>query len=361
MSQETTAWLNTNILRGFTEKRGRAWHYSAAHQGAEPNHYPAGIPVDDLHRRLFGWEAQPREVYVADPGYVATVDLDGVQVEDPSAPLGVRKVAGNVAWVRSDTGDVLGIHGDGYKGHQYGEWLVSNVAKLIGDGMEAASAGLLKGGAVAWVQIERPDNVEAPEGIVIRPFIMATTSFDGSIATTIQDGFTDTVCDNTRASFLAENGNRYRVKHTSLSRFNVEAARAALGIRLDRATDTYLSEITRLVNIDVSDKVWGAFVEAHAPIADDTSKRGITIAENKREALTRMWNTDVRVSPWRGTAWGVVQAVNTFVQHEGTVRNVNRVERNMMRAVTGGVATLDRETIGTLDAVMGGRILAPVG
>ena len=38
MSQETLAWLNTNVLVGFTDKRGIAWHYRASEQGSEPNH-----------------------------------------------------------------------------------------------------------------------------------------------------------------------------------------------------------------------------------------------------------------------------------------------------------------------------------
>ena len=28
MSQETSQWLNTRTLIGFTDKRGNAWHYA---------------------------------------------------------------------------------------------------------------------------------------------------------------------------------------------------------------------------------------------------------------------------------------------------------------------------------------------
>ena len=66
MSAETTEWLNRNVLRGFTNSRGTAWHYSAAHQGDESNHYPGAIPVEDLKRRLFNWEAQPKELFIPD-------------------------------------------------------------------------------------------------------------------------------------------------------------------------------------------------------------------------------------------------------------------------------------------------------
>ena len=57
MSQETPEWLNTNTLIGFTEKRGHAWHYRAEVQGDQSNHYPGAVPIEDVRRRLFPWEA----------------------------------------------------------------------------------------------------------------------------------------------------------------------------------------------------------------------------------------------------------------------------------------------------------------
>lgn len=339
MSRETTQWLNTNVLRGFTDKRGRAWHYSESAQGVEPNHYPGAIPVADLYRRLFGWRAEPRPLYVETANGLTTVD-------------------GQVAWVRSDNDHVLGIHSDGYSGHQYGEWCVKNVETMVDESISVANAGLLKGGAIAWVQIETPDNIETPEGVTIRPFVMATTSFDGSIATTYKDGYTDTVCDNTRDAFLREKSNVYRVKHTRNSKFDVLTAREALNI-LHSNTEDFMAEIAALCAVDVSDAQWSKFVQAHAPIEDGAKGRGVTMAENKRAELTKMWNHDDRVSPWRNTAWGVVQAVNTYTHHMSIVRNANRFERNMMRAVTGGVATLDRDTLGTLQTVIGREIAPP--
>ena len=45
MSKETQEWLNRNVLIGYTERRGNAWHYRASDQGDEPNHYPGAIPL----------------------------------------------------------------------------------------------------------------------------------------------------------------------------------------------------------------------------------------------------------------------------------------------------------------------------
>ena len=110
MSKETLEWLNANTLIGFTAKRGNAWHYRASLQGDEPNHYPGPIPVPDVERRLFGWQAVSSAVYIENP-------VTG----------GLAEAPGRQAIIRSDTGDVMGIFTDGYEPHPYGEWLIGTI------------------------------------------------------------------------------------------------------------------------------------------------------------------------------------------------------------------------------------------
>lgn len=339
MSSETIEWLNINVLRGFTDKRGHAWHYTKSAQDVEPNHYPDAIPVADLYRRLFGWKVTPRKIYME------TEDKGLVLIED------------QVAWARDDNDEKMGIHSTDYTGHQYSQWCVKAVESIIGQGLAVANAGLLKKGAVAWVQVEMPDNITTPEGVTIRPFLMATTSFDGSIATTYKTGYTDTVCDNTREMFLREAGDVFRVKHTSKSGLRIAEAREALNIMF-KATDEFTAEIAKLCAVDVTDKQWSKFIESYVPIDDNTGKNATTMAEKKREAITGLWNNDTRVAPWRGTAWGVVQATNTYFQHLSIVRNTNRVERNYMNAVQGKIGASDKATLVTLEKVMERELIA---
>lgn len=44
--------------------------------------------------------------------------------------------------------------------------------------------------------------------------------------------------------------------------------------------------------------------------------------------------------------------VAAYTHHEGIVRGADRAERNMLRAVTGGVDKLDTETLITLNKVL---------
>ncbi|MEO3874173.1 DUF932 domain-containing protein [Nonomuraea sp. B12E4] len=332
MSRESLEWLNTNTLIGHTDKRGTAWHHRASLQGEEPNHYPGPIPVDDVKRRLFGWQALLSPVYV----------------EDPRG--GLAQVPGRQAILRSDNGHVMGLFSDGYEPHPYVEWLVGNISRLLDADLSIGSAGLLKGGAVAWVSVEVPDNIHTPEGVEFRPHLFGATSFDGSLATTFKRAITNIVCDNTMAAGLAERGQQVKIKHSRHSKFRLTEAREALSIVYTLA-DEFSKAVGDLCQIPVSRWQWNAFLDAHVPMPGQRG-RSRTMAENKRDALARLWNHDLRVSPWQGTAWGVVQAINTYTHHEQHVRGADRAERNMLRAVTGGVDDLDRDTLRTLSTVL---------
>jgi len=336
MSQETHEWLNTNTLIGFTEKRGHAWHYRAEDQGAESNHYVGPVPVEDVRRRLFPWHAIEGTVsstVTLPSGLVVTITDDE------------RKTI-----VRPDTQTILGIFKDGYTIHQYDEWLLETVAAILDDSLSIGSAGLLKGGAVAWVSIDVPENIVTPEGVEFRPNLLAATSLDGSLSTTYQRVVTNVVCDNTMSAALSEGADqRMKVKHSRYSKVKLAEARDALAI-VHTIGEDFARQVAELTSIKVSDGDWQRFLDSLAPLPEDAG-RARTNAENKRESMTRLYNHDARVAPWRGTAYGVVQCVNTQVHHESRITG-SRSERNMLRAATGGADKLDRETLERLRGVL---------
>jgi len=217
MSQETSVWLNTNTLIGFTDKRGHAWHYRAENQSDEPNHYPGPVPVADVKRRLFGWDAQSTPAARAVPSHLIPGEpMDGMLTD--GCPFGWVPNDGEQSIIRSDTGAKLGTFRDGYQIHQYREWLLQTVASILDDSLSIGSAGLLKGGGVAWVSVEVPENITTPEGVTFRPNLLACTSHDGSLSTTCQRVVTNVVCDNTMSAALGESGQRLKVRHSGTPR-----------------------------------------------------------------------------------------------------------------------------------------------
>lgn len=334
MSSETSEWLNQNTLIGYTSKRGTAWHYRASDQGDEPNHYETAVPVEDVVRRLFHWKATELPLIIPVPG-----------------PSGVtyKTVPDRKVIARDDTYDVLGVFKDGYSMHQYEEWLVNSVSTILDDDLRIGSAGLLKGGAIAWVSVEMEDNLTTRSGIEFRPHLLATTSFDGSISTTYKPVSTFVVCDNTRSAALAESSTAFKVKHTKNSEMKLLSAREALGV-MERLGDNIMEQIEALDAIKVSDATWERFlrelVKDEAPT--DTGKKR---AENTRNQLRNLYRHDDRVAPWAGTAFGVSQAVNTWRQHVRPTRKIGAAERNMLDLVTGRTGTADAKVLDILAAV----------
>lgn len=386
MSAERLTWLNTMVLVGMTESRkgfvdpvdpcesqydaeGRSWHFRQELQGAEANHYPGPIPLADVKRRLFHWEVLEGD----HRSIVRTTDGSGVEglIEfvDPTKKSIIRPPG---ALGPDDKGAIMGVFGiESYESHNYMQWLVEKVQDLVADELVIGSAGLLKMGAQAFVSIEVPDTIMTPEGVPFKPRILAVTSFDGSLATRYKGVITVAVCDNTMRAGLAEFGPQFRVKHTSRSSSTATTMnmKQALGIA-HNVGDAFATEVAELCDMTVTDDQWTEFLEATAPSmkSDGSGLKtgaGATRAANKRTALDDLWRKDIRVAPWAGSAWGVVQAVNTYTHWVQSVNGESkadddaaatavRLERNMDMTVTGGFDKLDADTFGTLQSILTG-------
>ena len=323
MSAETLTWLNQNVLIGFTDKRGRAWHYDEASQGDQPNHYSGAIPLPDIKRRLFSWEP------VA--GVVKTTGKVGGKSHTQVVPH-LKSLQHPV------TGDVFSIVGQGFAVHGYWQWLIENFKTTLDtDELGVGSAGLLKAGGQAWVQLELPETVDGPGGIKHRPFLTGSTVLDGSRSTSYSTGSVLAVCDNTLSAALGSADAMVKYAHRKGVEFRAQDVRDRLAI-LAGTADLINAELEALLGQSVSDAQWEKFVAA--TIGKDRpfeAGRGQTNWDNSHDALTALYRNDPMVAPWTGTAFGALQAVNTYRHHVQVVKNVagGRAERNLLNRIDG--------------------------
>lgn len=334
MSQETIETLNSQTLIGYTEKRGNAWHYREDLQGEKSNHYPSSIPIEDVKDRLFNWHVVPGEI-------TATAITENGVLVGRSENL--------KATMRDDTGDIMGISSLTRADHEYDQWLVDNVGVLLDADVAIASAGVLKGGRQAWVQIEMEDTLKV-DGFEFRPFLTAATSHDASLATTFLTGVQAVVCDNTLSAALNGADSSVKIKHTSASLNRVQETRDALGIIFGVAQQ-YEAQAKSLLADKVDNGEWERFVAALCKPQAGATARSKGMATRKVEDIVRLWEYDERVAPWKGTAFGVVQAVNTYVTHLQTVKGSSRAARNMGMTLTGQWDKVDATTLRILEAV----------
>lgn len=338
MSRETRKWLSENTLIGFTEKRGNAWHY----REGDDNHYPLGVPIEDVRSRLFDWRPVERPLYVTkdrgvpdSPAYVEVADFKAVGRSD-------------------DASITFGVFKQGYVPHDFNEWLLDRMADILdtsaGD-LGIGSAGLLEGGAVAWVQVEMPETVKTVEGVQFRPWLNAFSSLNGKFATTYKTGVTNIVCDNTMRAAQGERSESFKVRSTSRSLGKLAEAREALGLVFAVAEDFEL-QVAELTAQHFTTRQFDSLVKQLAPIAEDMKPVAVTNADKKRGLLWSLWNLDERVAPWRGTAWGAYQAANTYGQHLSRINGGNRPLSNMKRSLGGQIDQADMDVLERIAALV---------
>lgn len=331
------------------------WHYRKEEQGEQSNHYDGAVPQEDVLERLFNFTVSDAPIFIKVPSAIEDPEMVGLGPDN--RPYKLKELVNRKAMVTDDTYDELGIFKGGYQGHTFREWLLQNVANILGDGLSISSAGLLKNRAVAWVEVSVPDNIKTPEGIVFRPNLVACTSYDGSLATTYKRNITNVVCDNTLRIGLMGDDQRIKIKHSSNSLGRMEEVRSALGIVVDTA-DQFQLEVTRLCSQEITLKQWGQFLDLYVPVKGKDG-RVLTMATTKRDALKNLYNNDLRVSPWAGTAFGVLQATNTYNAHLQTVRGggdmdagVFRGLRNMENALMGVTEKADAEVLSLIEQLV---------
>jgi phage/plasmid-like protein (TIGR03299 family) len=294
----------------------------------------------------------PRRVAVEIPSSVE--EMDHLDAHDRPARWDVQTDRQAIA--RSDNHHTMGLFKDGYVPHQYEEWLLQAVSTILGDTLAISSAGLLRDGAVAWVEVSVPETVHLDgPGVSFRPNLLATTSFDGSLATKFKRTITVTVCDNTLEIALSEIGQLYSIRHSRHSGFKLAEARQALQL-IDQTADEFSAQVEALCATAVTDGQWSQFLAEHAPLTgpDGTrlTGRSLTSATRKQDELRSLWNHDQRVAPWKNTAWGVLQATNTWSHHLQTARGATRADRNALNTITGTQARDDNDTLRALAHVL---------
>ena len=336
MSSETYQWLASNVLAGFAETRRPWWASGAEREGHLPNLYPAEVPMDEVIKLIASWSPYTETLYTADMEEVTSHKL-------------VRA---------SDTKAMLAVVGKDYALHPYGDWLTGTVNECVGDEAQVSSAGLLKNRAQAWVQIERPETAVGPDGILFSPYVTLSTSLDGSMASQINQNTQMVICDNT---LEIGRGQGLAFKHTKNSAAKLGDYRGVMTAIMHGESD-FRAELERQLSVEVSDQAFGRFLESFVPDSEDDKPAKRTRSERKRQEITQLYKGDPRVTAWKGTEFGVVQAVNTWQTHMSQLRNGTGVELDdtnlrAMREYTRRLAppkgeTADQATVRVLESVL---------
>lgn len=250
----------------------------------------------------------------------------------------VMKDAPNRVLYRSDTGSHLHTCSETYQVHQHREVAQAGIDALTvaGDmGIDFwAESGFGLSGGKRVVYCFRVGEQMDIGGDEFRPYVFMTTSHDESWATTWKYAAYRLECENmTRAALADKSMLGYKIKHTSGSGDGRWKADIIQGLKLiSPAMAAFNESVSKLIDTTITAGQFDRLIAHNFPVKPATDadvKVGRTSPNVRRQAEVRsLYENDRRVGPFKGTAWGYLQAVNTWELHvrgEGTGRS----ERNM--------------------------------
>jgi len=252
------------------------------------------------------------------------------RVETPNGKAYV-KVQDRDVLHRSDTKAALGVVSDGYHAVQPGE-----VLEFFRDLVEAYDyqldvAGCLFGGKRFWALARTGEgDYVVDRDDQINRFLLLATACDGSMVTRGQNTGVRVVCNNTLgAAIHGSTANLVKVSHRM--RFDADKMKDSLGIQR-RTFAEFMDEMRALAAVKVSPIVAARAASDLFPTTKKDSETGKLVDPVTTfpvQSVLGLFNGKARGSQYKGvmgTAYGFVQAVAEFVDHEARAHtNDNRL------------------------------------
>ena len=188
-------------------------------------------------------------------------------------------------------------------------------------GFELETAGVLKGGRKFWALARTGQSGSLKGKDVSKGYVLLATACDGTLATTAQFTSIRVVCNNTLAIALGNNSGAVKVPHST--RFDAEVVKKQLGISVS-GWKTFMDSMKalserKMKNAEVQRFFLQVFTEPSRNGAGITNEG----AMNKALSLYEGRGKGASLPSAQGTAYGLLNAVTEFVDHERRARNTD--------------------------------------
>ncbi|RKS12231.1 phage/plasmid-like protein (TIGR03299 family) [Pseudomonas sp. WPR_5_2] len=279
--------------------------------------YVGATPWHGLGSRLT--QKQPLEVWQREAGMNWQIQDSPVHFKsDNIGTLGsIHSFPEQKVLYRSDTKAPLSVVSNRYQVVQPREVLEFYRDLTEVSGYELETAGVLKGGRKFWALARTGQETALKGNDQVNGYLLLATSCDGTLATTATPTTVRVVCNNTLTISL--NGNTRAIKVPHNTRFDSQAVKKQLGIAVSQ-WDEFMYQMRALAERKVQwTEAMSFFMEvlcdtnAHDPIPNVLpNKRAMEKVQNLYEGKGR----GSEMESTRGTAWGLLNAVTEYVDHE---------------------------------------------
>lgn len=300
------------------------------------------ILAETMYDRTKAWEGLGTDVKEAAnsadalklAGLDWTVEQRPVYLGNEPTPIPNYK-----ANVRDKDNKVLGIVTDRYQIVQNTE-AFSFTDSLIGGDVRYETAGSLKGGKRIWLLAKMP--MAKVAGDEVEPYLCFTNTHDGSGSIKCCVTPVRVLCMNSLNLALRTAKRSWSMKHVGALELKLREARMTLELA-DRYMLALDEEAERLANVTVTDEKLEKILNEMFPLKEDaTERQKDTVKAAKDEIMIAYFMPDI--AKFRGTAWGVVNAVADMVDHSKPQRNTQNYRENNWGRIMDGHHLLDMVT-----------------
>ena len=266
---------------------------------------------------------QPLEVWAQQAGMDWSIEASEVRFVAGDTGLGsIHAFPEQKVLYRSDTKAPLSVVSSRYQVVQPAEILEFYRDLTEVGGFELETAGVLKDGKKLWALARTGQSATLKGRDQVNGYLLLATACDGTLATTAQFTSVRVVCNNTLQIALGDGAGAVKVPHRS--QFDAQAVKRQLGIAIS-SWDGFLIRMKALSERKVSAQATEAYFRRVLTYQAGSISEGST-ATNERaikavHELFRGHGKGAELPSAAGTAWGLLNSVTEFVDHQRRARS----------------------------------------
>lgn len=304
-----------NGVASFVSAREDAWHQLGT---TLPDAFDAESAL--RHGQLADWNLRKTPLIAEDP-------LTGLSIPVPDKYAVVRDNP-----VVKDTADLLGVVGGRYSILQ-NEELVGLLDTLVDEsGAHFETAGAVDGGRKVFVSMKLPGHIKIGGIDRIDNYLAATTSHDGSTATSIMVTPVRIVCQNTLNMAFGQAKGIHRVKHLHGSQTRlISEARQTLDLTFDYL-DSFQEEANRMINTELTNDQFMKVLQETFGAKDGAADATVTRRTNQMAEMEYLYHQADTQAEVRNTVWGGLNAMTEWADHFAPVRPGDNADETAVRS-----------------------------
>jgi phage/plasmid-like protein (TIGR03299 family) len=292
-----------------------------AHQ-IEQMAYVGATPWHGLGRQLT--QKQPIEVWQREAGMDWQIQESPVHFKaDAIGHMGsIHSFPEQKVLYRSDTKAPLSVVSNRYQIVQPREVMEFYRDLTEVSGYELETAGVLKGGRKFWALARTGQNANLKGNDQVNGYLLLATSCDGTLATTATPTTVRVVCNNTLT--IALDGITRAIKVPHSTRFDARSVKKQLGVAVSQ-WDEFMYRMRVLAERKVQwHEAMGFFMNVLCEVTPNSKLPEVLPNERalrKVQSLYEGRGRGATLESSQGTAWGLLNAVTEYVDHERRARS----------------------------------------